>query len=29
MLKIKVADKMVQVMAAWGIDNVYGLPGIP
>ena len=27
MLKIKAADKMVQVMAAWGIDNVYGLPG--
>lgn len=27
MLKIKAADKMVQVMAAWGIDNVYRLPG--
>lgn len=27
MSKINAADKMVQVMEAWGIDNVYGLPG--
>lgn len=27
MTKINAADKMVQVMEAWGIDNVYGLPG--
>ncbi|OZG50419.1 pyruvate oxidase [Bombiscardovia coagulans] len=27
MAKINAADKMVQVMEAWGIDNVYGLPG--
>ncbi|BDR52278.1 pyruvate oxidase [Bombiscardovia nodaiensis] len=27
MAKINAADKMVQVMQAWGIDNVYGLPG--
>ncbi|UQS81976.1 pyruvate oxidase [Bombilactobacillus folatiphilus] len=26
-MKINAADKMVQVMQAWGIDNVYGLPG--
>lgn len=27
MTKIMAADKMVQVMADWGIRNVYGLPG--
>lgn len=27
MTKINAADKMVQVMADWGIKNVYGLPG--
>lgn len=29
MLKIKAADKMVQVMAALGIDNVYDYQVIP
>lgn len=27
MTKINAADKMVQVMADWGIKNIYGLPG--
>ena len=26
-MSVRASDKMVDVLAKWGVDNIYGLPG--